>query len=60
MTDQMHKLSIVRQAKASNISRSGVYYLPHPVSTEMHALMSLLDELHLDIHLLAAVCCNNY
>jgi putative transposase len=32
MIDRQHDLSITKQAKALNISRGNVYYLPRPVS----------------------------
>ena len=48
MIDRKHDLPITRQAKALNISRGSVYYLPRPVSTADLAIMRRLDELHLD------------
>ncbi len=48
MIDRSHDLSITRQAKALNISRGSVYYLPRPVSVADLALMRRMDELHLD------------
>jgi len=48
MIDRGHALSLTRQAKALNISRSGVYALPRPVSDADLALMRRIDELHLD------------
>ena len=48
MIDRDHDLSIARQAKALNISRGSVYYVPRPVSAEDLALMRRMDELHLD------------
>jgi putative transposase len=48
MIDRGHALSITRQAKALNISRSGIYTLPRPVSDADLALMRRIDELHLD------------
>ena len=47
MIDHNHALSIVRQAKALNISRGSIYYRPRPVSGEDLALMRRIDELHL-------------
>ncbi len=47
MINRTHDLSITRQTKALGISRSSVYYVPKPVSTEELALMRRLDELHL-------------
>jgi putative transposase len=43
-----HDLPISRQAKALNISRGSVYYLPRPVSAADLALMRRLDRLHLE------------
>jgi putative transposase len=48
MIDRDHDLSIVRQAKALNISRGSVYYKPRPVSPVDLAIMRRIDELHLD------------
>ena len=48
MIDPEHELSVTRQARALNISRSSVYYLPRPVSPGDLALMRRIDELHLD------------
>ena len=48
MIDRRHALPIVRQAKALNLSRGCVYYLPRPVSPIDLALMRRIDELHLE------------
>ncbi len=48
MIDRAHDLPIARQAKALNISRGSVYYLPRPVSVADLAIMRRIDELHLD------------
>ena len=48
MIDRNHKLPVVRQAKALNISRGSVYYRPRPVSPADLALMRRIDELHLE------------
>ena len=48
MIDRSHALPIARQAKALNISRGSVYYLPRPVSATDLAVMHRMDELHLD------------
>ena len=48
MIDRKHDLPITRQAKALNISRGSVYYLPRPVSAADLAIMRRMDELHLD------------
>ena len=47
MIDRTHDLTITSQAKALNISRGAVYYLPRPVSEQDLRLMRELDELHL-------------
>jgi putative transposase len=43
-----HELPISRQAKALNISRGSVYYLPRPVSAADLEIMRHLDRLHLE------------
>ena len=48
MIDRTHDLPIIRQAKALNISRGSVYYLPRPVSDVDLAIMRRLDRLHLE------------
>jgi len=48
MIDRSHKLSLARQARALDLSRGSVYYLPRPVSEVDLALMRRIDELHLD------------
>ena len=48
MIDRAHELPISQQAKALNISRGSVYYLPRPVSGADHAIMRRLDRLHLE------------
>ena len=48
MIDRNDDLSLVRQAKALNISRGALYYKPRPVSPEDLAIMRRIDELHLD------------
>ena len=48
MIDRSHDLPVARQAKALNISRGSVYYLPRPVSAADLAVMRRIDELHLD------------
>ena len=49
MIDRQHDLSITKQAKALNISRGNVYYLPRPVSAADLAVMRRMDELHLEL-----------
>lgn len=48
MINQEHVLPISRQAELLDLSRSAVYYQPVPVSDGDLALMSRIDELHLD------------
>lgn len=48
MIDQEHKLSVVRQAKLLNLSRSSIYYVPTPTSDDDLKLMREIDELHTD------------
>src|SRR3954452_23859575 len=43
-----HDLLIAKQAKALNISRGSVYYLPRPVSATDLEIMRHLDRLHLE------------
>jgi len=49
MINREHELPIASQAKALNISRGSVYYLPRPVSAADLAIMRRIDELHLDL-----------
>ena len=48
MIDRSHALPITSQAKALNISRSTVYYLPRAVPAADLAIMRRMDQLHLD------------
>jgi putative transposase len=48
MIDRQHDLPITKQAKALNISRGSVYYLPRPVPEADLAIMRRLDRLHLE------------
>ena len=48
MIDRSHELPITSQARALNISRSGVYYRPRAVPAADLAIMRRMDELHLD------------
>ena len=48
MIDRTHELSIVKQCQILELSRSSVYYRPHPVSPADLALMRRIDELHLE------------
>ena len=49
MIDPQHDLSITKQAKALNISRGSVYYLPRPVSATDLSIMRRIDALHLEL-----------
>lgn len=48
MIDPTHDLSVTRQCRVLKLSRSSVYYKPHPISPENLALMRRIDELHMD------------
>ena len=48
MIDRTHKLPLVAQTAALNISRGSIYYEPAPVSAADLALMRQIDELHLE------------
>jgi len=48
MIDRAHDLPITKQARALNISRGSVYYLPRPVREADLAIMRHLDRLHLE------------
>jgi len=48
MIDRKHKLSVTRQWRILNLSRSSVYYRARPVSLADLALMRRIDELHLE------------
>src|SRR5277367_1617141 len=48
MIDRSHPLPLTRQAQVLKLSRSSLYYRPHPVSAADLAIMRRIDELHLD------------
>jgi putative transposase len=48
MIDRDHALPLARQAELLNLSRSGLYYQPCPVSPGDLAMMRRIDELHLE------------
>jgi len=48
MIDRSHELSVKRQARLLQLSRSGIYYRPRAVSPGDLAIMRRIDELHLD------------
>ena len=47
MIDRSHDLPLTRQAQVLKLSRSSLYYQPHPVSAEDLTIMRRIDELHL-------------
>ena len=47
MIDRGAKLSVSEQCEGLGLSRSGVYYMPRPISAEDLKLMRRIDELHL-------------
>ena len=48
MIDRSHGLPLRRQAEVLQLSRSTLYYEPHPVPAAELAVMRRIDELHLD------------
>ena len=46
MIDKTHPLAVTRQAQLLELSRSSLYYTPHPVSQADLVLMRRIDELH--------------
>ncbi len=48
MINRKHKLSLIKQCETLDITRSGVYYKPTPVSSLDLNLMRLIDEIHLN------------
>ena len=47
MIDKGDKLPVTRQCELLDLSRSGVYYTPAPLSEKDRELMSQIDEIHL-------------
>ena len=47
MIDKEDKLSVTRQCEILDLSRSGIYYMPVPISAEDMAIMRQIDEIHL-------------
>jgi putative transposase len=47
MINREHEVPLTRQCQLLDLSRSGLYYLPVPVSDKEMKLMRLIDELHL-------------
>ena len=48
MVDQKHKISLVKQCRTLEISRSGVYYERKPEKKENQELKRIIDRLHLE------------
>lgn len=48
MINHEHELPLVRQAELLKLSRSSLYYEPHPVPAAELAIMRRIDELHLN------------
>ncbi len=48
MIDKEHPLPITRQCTILNLSRSGIYYTPVPISDGDRELMRIIDEIHLE------------
>lgn len=48
MIGREHPLPLTRQCRLLNLSRSGIYYNPVPVSDRDRDLMRLMDEIHLE------------
>jgi putative transposase len=46
MIDRAHELPLAQQARLVGLSRSSLYYQPHPVSERDVMLMNLLNRLH--------------
>ena len=49
MIDRTHKLSLVQQARILRLSRSSIYYRPHPTSQRDLRLMRKIDQLHTEL-----------
>ena len=48
MITREHPLPLTTQCRILNLSRSGIYYVPVPVSDKDRELMRLIDEIHLE------------
>ena len=48
MINREHPLPLTQQCRILSLSRSGVYYLPVPVSDKARELMELIDRIHLE------------
>jgi putative transposase len=47
MIDKEDELSVTRQCEILDLSRSGIYYMPVPLSARDMELMRQIDEIHL-------------
>jgi putative transposase len=48
MINREHTLPLTQQCRILNLSRSGIYYLPVPVSDRDREIMNLIDRIHLE------------
>ena len=48
MINREHSVPVKHQCRILNLSRSGIYYLPVPVSDRDRELMNLVDRIHLE------------
>ena len=48
MITREHPLPLTQQCLLLNLSRSGIYYVPQPVSDKDRDLMRVIDEIHLE------------
>ena len=48
MIGKEHALPLTHQCRILNLSRSGIYYIPVPVSAKDRELMDLIDRIHLE------------
>jgi len=48
MIDKEHQLPVTKQCHILQLSRSGIYYTPHPVTDNDRELMLLIDKIHLE------------
>jgi len=48
MIDKEHPLPLTTQCRILNLSRSGIYYIPVPISDRERELTNLIDRIHLD------------
>jgi putative transposase len=48
MINKDHRIPLTQQCRILDLSRSGMYYVPVPISDKDRELMRLIDEIHLD------------